>query len=330
MKMMSKVEFVEVLDADEELRLVTAGFVEACHECPYKERTPFLMSWGRGKIRSALKNNRDSSRPPQRQLAQPSRPLMITGAGEDHDDDKEKVVGNENGAASGRENKEEAEILMSEEEKGLMNQTNVYFYVKKSGKNRGAGNGRWNASNGPINIFSSEGEMMGERRSLVYYNSKEKIPAKKTRWIMNEYRLPNPQPAIMSDSSLKDPFWTLCKIGETGRTSGDDDQVLPRLGCSVCCAAISIDITRVDNVELVPQEVTGGSFGGKDYQSSNNVIGTSEAAPTRRIGSLLPPDQLDDNSTDDEEVGDDQDRIENLESTRRLMMRNNNHSNSCH
>ncbi|KAK9093937.1 hypothetical protein Scep_025406 [Stephania cephalantha] len=95
------------------------------------------------------------------------------------------------------------------------------------GKNRGAGNGRWNASNGPINIFSSEGEMMGERRSLVYYNSKEKIPAKKTRWIMNEYRLPNPQPAIMSDSSSKDPFWTLCKIGETGRTSGDDDQVLP-------------------------------------------------------------------------------------------------------
>ncbi|KAK9093766.1 hypothetical protein Scep_025235 [Stephania cephalantha] len=61
------------------------------------------MSWGRGKIRSALKNNRDSSRPPQRQLAQPSRPLMITGAGEDDDDDKEKVVGNENGAASGGE-----------------------------------------------------------------------------------------------------------------------------------------------------------------------------------------------------------------------------------
>ncbi|KAK9093951.1 hypothetical protein Scep_025420 [Stephania cephalantha] len=78
-----------------------------------------------------------------------------------------------------------------------------YLQLKKSGKNRGAGNGRWNASNGPINIFSSEGEMMGERRSLVYYNSKEKIPAKKTRWIMNEYRLPNPQPAIMSDSSSK-------------------------------------------------------------------------------------------------------------------------------
>ncbi|KAK9093933.1 hypothetical protein Scep_025402 [Stephania cephalantha] len=233
-----------------------------------------------------------------------------------------------------------------------MNETHVYFYVKKSGKVRSAGNGRWIASNGPVNIFSSEGEMMGERRSLVYYNSKEKIPAKKTRWIMNEYRLPNLQPAIMSDSSSKDPFWTLCKIGETGRTSGDDEQVLPPPRPQPHQI-----LQQVDNVELVPQEVTGGSFGGKDYQSSNNVMSQEqqqqqqhheqqlhymelvphhhdlppefwvnhhdnsslevlqEAAPTGRIGSLLLPDQLDDNSTDDEEVGDDQDWIENLEST---------------
>ncbi|KAK9106643.1 hypothetical protein Syun_022654 [Stephania yunnanensis] len=123
--MMSKVEFVEVLDADEELRLVTAGFVEACHECPYKERIPFVMSWGRRKIRSALKNNR--ARLPQRQLAQPSLPLMITGTGEDHDDDEEeKVVGNENGAASGREIKEEAEILMSEEESTSTSTSDYY------------------------------------------------------------------------------------------------------------------------------------------------------------------------------------------------------------
>ncbi|KAK9120876.1 hypothetical protein Syun_018493 [Stephania yunnanensis] len=110
---------------------------------------------------------------------------------------------------------------------------------------------------------------MGERRSLVYYNSKEKIPAKKTRWIMNEYRLPNLQPAIMSDSSSKDPFWTLCKIGETGRTSGDDDQVFPLPRPKAQPHQI---LQQVDNVELVPQEVTEGSFGGKDYQSSNNVM----------------------------------------------------------
>ncbi|KAK9122093.1 hypothetical protein Syun_019710 [Stephania yunnanensis] len=116
------------------------------------------------------------------------------------------------------------------------------------------------------------------------------------------------------------------------------------------------EVTR-GSLELVPQEVTGGSFGGKDYQSSNNVMSQEqqqehkhheqqlhhmelvphhhdlppefwvnhhdnsslevfqETTPTGRIGSLLLPDQLDDNSTDDEEVGDDQDWIENLEST---------------
>ncbi|KAK9122141.1 hypothetical protein Syun_019758 [Stephania yunnanensis] len=141
-----------------------------------------------------------------------------------------------------------------------MNETHVYFYVKKSGKVRSAGNGRWIASNGPVNIFSSGGEMIGERRSLVYYNSKEKIPAKKTRWIMNEYRLPNLQPAIMSDSSSKDPFWTLCKI-----------------------------------------EVNGGSFGGKDYQSSNNV----------------PSQQQQQQQQQQSECDDDGDQgwIDNLEST---------------
>ncbi|KAK9122009.1 hypothetical protein Syun_019626 [Stephania yunnanensis] len=126
---------------------------------------------------------------------------------------------------------------------------------------------------------------------------------------MNEYRLLNPQPAIISDSSSKDPFWTLCKIGETGRTSGDDDQVLPQPRPHPQPQPRQM-LQQVDNVELVPQEVTGGSFGGKDYQK---VL--QEAAPTGRIGSLLLPDQLDDNCIDDEEVGDDQDWIENLEST---------------
>ncbi|KAK9122087.1 hypothetical protein Syun_019704 [Stephania yunnanensis] len=171
---------------------------------------------------------------------------------------------------------------------------------------------------------------------------------------MNEYRLPNLQPAIMSNSSSKDPFWTLCKIGETGKTSGDDEQVLPPPRPQPQPQPHQI-LQQVDTVELVPQEVTGGSFGGKDYQSSNNVLSQEqqqqhheqqlhymelvphhhdlppefwvnhhdnsslevlqEAAPTGRIGSLLLPDQLDDNRTDDEEVGDDQDWIENLEST---------------
>ncbi|KAK9122109.1 hypothetical protein Syun_019726 [Stephania yunnanensis] len=68
---------------------------------------------------------------------------------------------------------------------------------------------------GPSIYLASEGEIMGERRSLVYYNSKKKISTKKTRWIMNEYRLLNPRPPSCPTHLPKDPFWTLCKIGET-------------------------------------------------------------------------------------------------------------------
>ncbi|KAK9122091.1 hypothetical protein Syun_019708 [Stephania yunnanensis] len=72
----------------------------------------------------------------------------------------------------------------------------------------------------------------------------------------------------MPDSSSKDPFWTLCKIGETGRTSGDDEQVLPSPRPQLQPQPHQI-LQQVDNVELVPQEVTGRSFGGKDYHSNN-------------------------------------------------------------
>ncbi|KAK9131000.1 hypothetical protein Sjap_011487 [Stephania japonica] len=104
-----------------------------------------------------------------------------------------------------------------------LNGTHLFFYVKKSGRDRTAGNGYWNASNGPIDVFNREGELIGQRRSLAYYNSKKrKSSAAKTKWIMNECRLPDPHP-MMSGSSSKAPMWTLCKIGETGRTFGSNN-----------------------------------------------------------------------------------------------------------
>ncbi|KAK9122068.1 hypothetical protein Syun_019685 [Stephania yunnanensis] len=100
----------------------------------------------------------------------------------------------------------------------------------------------------------------------------------------------------MSDSSSKDPFWTLCKIGETGRTSGDDEQVLPPPR-----PQSHQMLQQVDNMELVSQEVNGGSFGGKDYQSSNNV----------------PSQQQQQQQQQQSECDDDGDQgwIDNLEST---------------
>ncbi|KAK9122138.1 hypothetical protein Syun_019755 [Stephania yunnanensis] len=165
----------------------------------------------------------------------------------------------------------------------LMNETHVYFYIKKSGKVRSAGNGRWIANKGPVNIFSSEGEMMGERRSLVYYNSKEKIPAKKTRTTFGLYAklVRQEEPLVILNK-----FFPLSTHEHASM------------------------LQQVDNVELVPQEVTRRSFGGKDYQSSNNV-------PSQQQQQRRTTIECDDDG--------DQGWIDNLESTRRLTARNNNH-----
>ncbi|KAK9145598.1 hypothetical protein Sjap_005501 [Stephania japonica] len=133
-----------------------------------------------------------------------------------------------------------------------LNEIHLFFYVKKSGRYRRAGNGYWNASAGPFDVFSREGELIGQRRSLVYHNSKKrKRSTAKTRWIMNEYRLPDLHP--MLDSSSKAPTWTLCKIGETGRTGGYDEQVLSPPEQP---EQPQQQIQQVDNMELVPYEVT--------------------------------------------------------------------------
>ncbi|KAK9122114.1 hypothetical protein Syun_019731 [Stephania yunnanensis] len=163
---------------------------------------------------------------------------------------------------------------------------------------------------------------------------------------MNEYRLLNPQPAIMSDSSSK------------GRTSGDDDQVLPHFMASPRTATTSNVTTKLimwnwclkksleealeakiikvvimfssprttttasehheqqlHHMELVPHHHDLPHEFWVNHHDNSSLEVLQEAAPTGRIGSLLLPDQLDDNGTDDEEVGDDQDWIENLEST---------------
>ncbi|KAK9160149.1 hypothetical protein Syun_006490 [Stephania yunnanensis] len=121
--------------------------------------------------------------------------------------------------------------------------THLYFYVEKSGIGRIAGNGFWHANTGGTEVMNHLGEVIGYRTSLVYYmydspvndekkdkviekedKKKGKSPSTKTNWIMNEFKLLSSK--SKSRSSLKGPMWTICKIGETGRTFGasKDDQ----------------------------------------------------------------------------------------------------------
>ncbi|KAK9138191.1 hypothetical protein Sjap_008785 [Stephania japonica] len=215
--------------------------------------------------------------------------------------------------------------------------THLYFYVTKSGKNRSAGNGFWLASTGATAILNRKREVIGYRSMLVYYNNalntntKKRDKSAKTKWIMHEYTLPEAH--NMSSKGHKEPFWTICKIGETGRTFGGDNyqsssvpsqqQQQPQqqqlnmelmgphhqqevdqqqqLQQSECDDGRSLVLTEDD----LPLEFWVDV---NDHDNSSSEV-VQEAAP-RRIGSLIFPDQL----NDDEAVDDDQEWIENLES----------------
>ncbi|KAK9085556.1 hypothetical protein Sjap_025967 [Stephania japonica] len=179
--------------------------------------------------------------------------------------------------------------------------THLYFYVTESGRNRSAGNGFWHASTG------------------------RKRPGGSCMSTL-------PEAHNMSSKGHKEPFWTICKIGETGRTFGGDNyqsssvpsqqQQQPQqqqlnmelmgphhqqevdqqqqLQQSECDDGRSLVLAEDD----LPLEFWVDV---NDHNSSSEVV--QEAAP-RRIGSLIFPDQL----NDDEAADDDREWIENLES----------------
>ncbi|KAK9138171.1 hypothetical protein Sjap_008765 [Stephania japonica] len=200
-----------------------------------------------------------------------------------------------------------------------------------------SGNGFWLASTGATAILNRKREVIGYRSMLVYYNNalntntKKRDKSAKTKWIMHEYTLPEAH--NMSSKGHKEPFWTICKIGETGRTFGGDNyqsssvpsqqQQQPQqqqlnmelmgphhqqevdqqqqLQQSECDDGRSLVLTEDD----LPLEFWVDV---NDHDNSSSEV-VQEAAP-RRIGSLIFPDQL----NDDEAVDDDQEWIENLES----------------
>ncbi|KAK9145173.1 hypothetical protein Sjap_005076 [Stephania japonica] len=105
--------------------------------------------------------------------------------------------------------------------------THLYFYVTKSGRNRSLWKWVLACKHSATAILNRKREVIGYRSMLVYYNNalntntKKRDKSEKTRWILHEYTLPEAH--NMSSKGHKEPFWTICKIGETGRTFGGDN-----------------------------------------------------------------------------------------------------------
>ncbi|KAK9085550.1 hypothetical protein Sjap_025961 [Stephania japonica] len=121
---------------------------------------------------------------------------------------------------------------------------------------------------------------------------------------LHEYTLPEAH--NMSSKGHKEPFWTICKIGETGRTFGGDNYQ----SSSVPSQQQQQPQQQQLNMELMGphhQQEVDQQQQLQHSECDDEVV--QEVAP-RRIGSLIFPDQL----NDDEAADDDQEWIENLES----------------
>ncbi|KAK9122130.1 hypothetical protein Syun_019747 [Stephania yunnanensis] len=128
---------------------------------------------------------------------------------------------------------------------------------------------------------------------------------------------------------FSDPFGLYAKLVRQGRTSGDDEQVLPRLSTHILHRIGCYNRLIMWNRCL---EATGKSFGGKDYQSSNNLPSQQQQQQQQQQSECdddgdqgcfnswmetIKKGGHDDQQQqfDDEKEEDDQDWIENLEST---------------
>ncbi|KAL2459716.1 NAC transcription factor 29-like [Forsythia ovata] len=109
----------------------------------------------------------------------------------------------------------------------------LYIEGKKIKKwerpNRAAGNGYWKAT-GADNIVKRNGENVGCRKALVFYEGKPPNGAK-TSWIMHEYTVNNPPtPQRLSSDDMRLDDLVLCRIknnkkSDKNRKRKRDDQI---------------------------------------------------------------------------------------------------------
>ncbi|KAK4483411.1 hypothetical protein RD792_010597 [Penstemon davidsonii] len=87
-----------------------------------------------------------------------------------------------------------------------------FFTPRKNGSHpsRAASNGYWKATVGDKAIHHND-KIIGSKKSLVFYEGKPP-KAKKTNWLMQEYRVHEPNPKRNSTSDARLNEWVMCRI----------------------------------------------------------------------------------------------------------------------
>ncbi|KAK9085528.1 hypothetical protein Sjap_025939 [Stephania japonica] len=175
------------------------------------------------------------------------------------------------------------------------------------------GNGFWHASTGATAILNRKREVIGYRSMLVYYNNalntntKKRDRSEKTRWILHEYTLPEAH--NMFSKGHKEPFWTICKIGETGRTFGGDN-----------CQSSSVPSQQQQQPQQ--QQLNMELMGPHHQQEDDQQLQLQQSECDDGRSLVLTEDDLplefwvdvNDQNSSSEAADDDQEWIENLES----------------
>ncbi|KAL3829589.1 hypothetical protein ACJIZ3_018391 [Penstemon smallii] len=96
-------------------------------------------------------------------------------------------------------------------------------YLNGSRPNRAAGSGYWKAT-GADKAIHHNGELVGSKKSLVFYEGRPP-KGKKTNWLMQEYRVHQPNLQRNRDHNMRLDEWVLCRIYKRdGKKNKDCEQ----------------------------------------------------------------------------------------------------------
>lgn len=161
-----------------------------------------------------------------------------------------------------------------------------YFYSRKDKKyptgsrtNRATFYGYWKATGKDKGIYNEDGDLVGMKKTLVFYNGRAPR-GHKTNWVMHEFRLEGRSlhglPILGRDS------WVVCKVTHKDGSSTEPKHGAAMIGANITSAEENYNITNSNNNNNQLGVHPTGIFGTPNLpllmNSSTTITATAAAA----------------------------------------------------